>query len=75
MDRASDYGSEGLGFESLLARHMAGHSPGRCAVWPPPIYITLLFFAILLILFFSLYIIEIPSPANIITEDLILDVK
>ena len=38
-------------------------------------YITLLFFAILMILFFSLYVIEIPSPAKIITEELILDIK
>jgi len=40
-----------------------------------PMYITLLFIAILMGLFFSLYIIEIPSPAKIITEELILDIK
>jgi hypothetical protein len=40
-----------------------------------PIYITLLFIAILMSLFFSLYIIEIPSPAKIITEELMLDIK
>lgn len=40
-----------------------------------PMYITLLFIAILMGFFFSLYIIEIPSPAKIITEELILDIK
>ncbi len=38
-------------------------------------YITLFLFAILLIFFFIMYFIDIPSPGKIITETFILEVK
>ncbi len=38
-------------------------------------YITLLIFAILLILFLIMYFINIPSPGKIITETFVLELK
>ena len=38
-------------------------------------YITLVFFAILLIIFLSIYLIDIPSPGKTIVENYILEIN